>query len=131
MMQACVLVAAGLAVSMAVGETLIPVSNSVGFAEVDTSAGPVRLTATTVHQTSYPDAVGTPAFWLDCAQTNGWTFAADGSVAKIPSRVGDRYLATDTEGGLHKISWNPVNPRWVAADADFPQGGGGGTSTLA
>lgn len=122
-MRACVLAAAGLAGSMAVGETLILVSNSVGFVELDTAATAVRLTAMTVHQTTYPDSVGAPAFWLDCAQTNGWTFAADGSVAKIPSRVGDRYLATDAEGGIHEIQWNPKNPRWVAADNTFPYGG--------
>lgn len=36
--------------------------------------------------------VGSLLFAFDCSQTNGWTVADDGSVTKVPSRVGDRYL---------------------------------------
>lgn len=35
---------------------------------------------------------GSLLFAFDCSQTNGWTVADDGSVTKVPSRVGDRYL---------------------------------------
>lgn len=31
-------------------------------------------------------------FAFDCSQTNGWTVADDGTVTKVPSRVGDRYM---------------------------------------
>ncbi len=118
-----ILAAAGALSTAAVGETVIPVSNTVGFVELDAAADALKLTASTIRQVDYPSAVGAPSFWLDCAQTNDWTFAADGSVAKIPSRVGDRYLATDTEGGIHQIAWTPQNPLWATDNA--PSGGGG------
>lgn len=35
---------------------------------------------------------GSLLFAFDCSQTNGWTVADDGTVTKVPSRVGDRYL---------------------------------------
>lgn len=117
-----ILAAAGALSTVVVGEAVIPVSNTVGFVEIDVADNAPKLTASTIRQIGYPTAVGTPAFWLDCTRTNGWTFAADGSVAKIPSRVGDRYLATDTEGGIHQIAWTPQNPLWATDNA--PSGGG-------
>ena len=117
-----ILAAAGALSTAAVGETVIPVSNTVGFIEVDVATDVPKLTASTIRQIGYPTAVGDPSFWLDCTRTNDWTFAPDGSVAKIPSRVGDRYLATDTEGGIHQIAWTPQNPLWATDNA--PSGGG-------
>ena len=113
-------VAGALSTAVA-GEAVIPVSNTVGFVEIDVADDAPKLTASTIRQIGYPTAVGMPTFWLDCTQTNGWTFASDGSVAKIPSLVGGRYLATDTEGGLHKIVWTPRNPLW--ADDNASMGG--------
>lgn len=113
-------VAGALSTAVA-GEAVIPVSNTVGFVEIDVADDAPKLTASTIRQIGYPTAVGMPTFWLDCTQTNGWTFASDGSVAKIPSLVGGRYLATDTEGGLHKIVWTPRNPLW--ADDNAKMGG--------
>lgn len=117
-----ILAAAGALSTAAVGETVIPVSNTVGFVELDAATDVPKLTASTIRQIGYPTAVGDPSFWLDCTRTNDWTFAPDGSVAKIPSRVGDRYLATDTEGGIHQIAWTPQNPLWATDNA--PSGGG-------
>ena len=51
------------------------------------------IVAGTSHQTGYPSDVGDPIFWLDCANTNGWTFNASGEASMIPSRTGDRYLS--------------------------------------
>jgi len=47
-------------------------------------------------QTAYPADVGTPVFWFDANDTNGWTIAAGtGEVSKIPSKgSGDRYLTS-------------------------------------
>lgn len=114
-----VMAAVGALSAAAIGETVIPVSNTVGFVEVDAAAEAPKLTASTIRQIDYPPAVGTPSFWLDCTRTNDWTFASDGSVAKIPSLVGDRYLATDTEGGIHKIAWTPRNPLWATDEASM------------
>ena len=40
-------------------------------------------------------------------------------MAKIPSLVGERYLSTDTEGGLHKIAWTSKNPQFVESDPEL------------
>lgn len=118
-----ILAVAGLLFAAAVGETVIPISNTVGFVEVDAAADDTpKLEDSTLRQVEYPTAVGMPSFWLDCTRTNDWTFAPDGSVAKIPSLVGDRYLATDTEGGISKIAWTPRNPLWTAADGPLRGG---------
>ncbi len=118
-----IMAAAGALSAAVIGETVIPVSNTAGFVEVDAAADATpKLTVSTIRQVEYPNAVGTPSFWLDCTRTNGWTFAPDGSVAKIPSLVGDRYLATDTEGGISKIAWSPRNPLWTAANGPLKGG---------
>ena len=43
---------------------------------------------------------GSLIFAFDCSQTNGWTVADDGTVTKVPSRVGDRYLTVGDPGDL-------------------------------
>ena len=53
----------------------------------------VTVTAQTPFQDAvYPMSVGQPAFWLDASDTNGWTVAANGEVADIPSKSGARHL---------------------------------------
>ena len=74
------------------------------------------IVAGTSHQTGYPSDVGDPIFWLDCADTNGWTIAADGKVSYIPSRIGERYLTT-TKGNVSGFSWGVNSPVFDANDA--------------
>jgi len=89
----------------AYSETIVAVTNTPGYVQLDAKSDTQTLVAGTVHQTAYPTSlVGNPQFWFDCSQTNGWTFAANGSVAKIPSLVGTRYLTTDPESGYHRNS---------------------------
>ena len=101
--------------AMAVDE-LVTVTNVTRSLMLNYNLTNYTVTAETVHQTEYPSDIGDPIFWFDCRRTDNWTFAADGSVAKIPSLVGERYLATDTEGGLHQIAWTSKNPLFVAKD---------------
>ena len=85
----------------------------------------VTYTAQTARQTEFPTEVGTPIFWVDCASTNGWTFAeTDGAlkVLKVPSRVGNRYLTSDkTEANFDAFTWKGwgypqnTNPNWVVS----------------
>ena len=92
------------------------VGDKPGYYQLDANTDVQKLTASTIRQTDYPtDAIGLPSFWFDCTQTNGWTFAADGSVAKIPSLTGERYLTTDPEAGFCDYSWTPKNPVFESA----------------
>ena len=79
----------------------VPVSDS-AFLQV-TETGVMSVSAPFV--STFPASAGTPSFWFDCSETNGWTFAADGvSVTRIPSKVGSRFLtATPTTGWKN---WN-------------------------
>ena len=55
--------------------------------------------AATTDMTQYPLAtVGKPMFWIDCSDTNGWTFTPAGAVTKIPNKgtAEDRYLTGST-----------------------------------
>ena len=101
--------------AMAVDE-LVTVTNVTRSLMLNYNLTNYTITAETVHQTEYPSDIGDPIFWFDCRRTDNWTFAADGSVAKIPSLVGERYLATDTEGGIYKIAWTSKNPLFVQND---------------
>ena len=85
------------------------------------------FTAQTQKQVEFPGDVGTPIFWLDCASTNGWTFADDGGVLKLPSKVpgSTRYLTSDkNDPNFENFSWKcwgwpkcttPANQHWVKA----------------
>ena len=59
--------------------------------------------ATTTKQMTYPSGLPTPIFWFDATQTNGWKISG-GTVTKIPSLVGDRFLTTDQTTG-HFTAW--------------------------
>ena len=99
-------------------ETVVTVTNMADNLKLDFKIDNYKLCAETVKQTQYPSDIGDPLFWFDCSETNGWTFAADGSVAKIPNLIDNRrYLATDTEGGIHKVAWTSKNPIFVENDA--------------
>ncbi|MBO7207393.1 MAG: hypothetical protein J6W10_07235, partial [Kiritimatiellae bacterium] len=99
-------------------ETVVTVTNMADNLLLDLKAADYRMKAETAKQTQYPSELGEPLFWFDCSETNGWTFAANGEVAKIPNLVNDgRYLATDTEGGIHKVAWTSKNPVFVENDA--------------
>ena len=68
------------------------------------------MTMASVKMDEYPSELGTPIFWLDASQTNGWEVAADGTVVRVPSLVGDRYLTSDvTEPGTSWSTWNSGN----------------------
>jgi hypothetical protein len=56
----------------------------------------VSFSVETRKQTAYPADVGTPVFWFDASDTNGWMIASGtGEVSKIPSKgSGDRYLTS-------------------------------------
>ena len=65
------------------------------------------LTMTSVALDAFPSELGTPTFWFDASQTNGWEIAADGTVVRVPSLVGDRYLTSDvTEPGTSWSTWH-------------------------
>jgi hypothetical protein len=95
-------------------ETIVAVTNTPGYVQLDAKSDTQKLVAGTTHQTAYPESIGNPQFWFDCTRTNGWTFAANGSVAKIPSLVGLRYLTTDPESGYNQYGWTPNNPLFEA-----------------
>ena len=98
--------------------TVTTVTNVADCLMLDFNSGNHGLVADTLHQTEYPADIGNPLFWFDCSETNGWTFAANGEVAKIPNLTDDgRYLSTDTEGGIHRIVWTSKNPVFVENDA--------------
>ena len=96
----------GVVVSFAAGVGTageVVVGNNPGCVYVigDGGVADTSFTVSTVHQETFPTEVGTPIFWFDASDTNGWTFA-EGSkeILAIPSKVGDgRYLSTDCEGG--------------------------------
>ena len=83
--------------------------------------------AQTPKQVAFPDDVGTPIFWLDCADTNGWSITAEGGVLKLPSKVpgSTRYLTSDkNDPNFDNFSWQCYgypnqyalrNPVWVEA----------------
>ena len=82
----------------------------------DSNVAPKSYTASTEKYTAYPSEVGTPIFWFDASETNGWEFA-DGTldVVKIPSKVGNRYLSINDDNGswtaaLWKSWWQQRSP---------------------
>lgn len=92
--------------------------------------------AQTPKQTVFPNEVGTPIFWLDCAETNGWMVTAAGGVLKLPSKVpgSSRYLTSD-KGDLNfsDFSWQcwgwplctePSRQVWVTPPTLTPPGDG-------
>ena len=82
----------------------VAVSNSV---RQSVSANTV-FTAQTLKQVAFPNEAGTPIFWLDCSDTNGWSFTADGGVLRIPSKVSgsSRYLTSDkNDPNYENFSW--------------------------
>ena len=87
------LLAAIVTASLAADEEL-SVTNTPGYVLVNSTE--TTLVAGTTKVEGYPSSVGSPQFWFDCFQTNGWTIAeAAGvkTVTKIPSLVGSRYLS--------------------------------------
>ena len=69
------------------------------------------LTMTSVALDAFPSELGTPIFWFDASQTNGWEVAADGTVVRVPSLVGNRYLTSDvTEPGTSWSTWKSGYP---------------------
>lgn len=116
-MKRYVAVALFLGLLSASAETVITVTNMADNLKLDFNADNYKLCAETVKQTDYPSDIGEPLFWLDCKQTNGWTFAAGGGVVEIPNLVDNgRYLTTDTEGGFHNVAWTSLNPLFVEND---------------
>jgi len=114
------LCAIGLFSTLSVADEVeVVVTNTPGYVQLNAASAVQKLVPGTFKQNGYPSDLETPIFWFDCQRTNGWTFADGGAVAKIPSLVGDRYLATDTEGGIHRIAWTSVNPVFVAADSEL------------
>ena len=114
-----------LVVSCAVGvfadATELAVTNTRGVVRIS-SSDVSGIVAGTSHQTGYPTDVGDPMFWLDCANTNGWTFNASGEASRIPSRTGERYLSL-TAGNVTGITGvgasNWKAPLFVAEDPDL------------
>ena len=107
----------------AMAEVVTVSNNTARVAVKVTSAhnniSPVSLTAETEVCRSYPSEVGTPIFWFDASETNGWEFA-EGTldVVKIPSKVGSRYLSINDNGGswtkdLWSRWWQQKSPRLV------------------
>ena len=114
--KASIIIVSVAAATLLFADTVVTdVSDNPGYHQLNAATDVQKLVANTVKQVEYPSSVGNPQFWFDCTQTNGWTFAADGGVAKIPSLVGGRYLTTDPEGGFHDYSWTPKNPVFEAA----------------
>ena len=95
----------------------LAVTNTRGIVRISPS-NVSGLVAGTSHQAGYPADVGYPIFWLDCADTNGWTIAADGGVSRIPSRTGERFLTT-TKGDVSGFSWTPNCPVFEADEASL------------
>ena len=103
---------------------VVTVSNNtdrvlVKVTSANNNISPVSLTAETEDRRSYPSEVGTPIFWFDASETNGWEFA-EGTldVVKIPSKVGSRYLSINDNGGswtrsLFGYWWQQKSPRLV------------------
>ena len=87
------------------------VSNNVQVSFNSDKAGTRNvLTMTSVALDTFPSELGTPTFWFDASQTNGWVIAADGTVVRVPSLVGDRYLTSDvTEPGTSWSTWYAGN----------------------
>ena len=50
------------------------------------------VTLSTVSHSTYPQDLPAPSFWMDASERADWTVAADGTVSRIPSKVGDRAL---------------------------------------
>ena len=73
--------------------------------------------ATTTKQMTYPSGLPTPIFWFDATQTNGWKISG-GTVTKIPSLVGDRYLTTDQTTG-HFTAWTATGGTYVESDDEL------------
>lgn len=78
------------------------------------------FTASTTKQMTYPSGLPTPIFWFDATQTNGWTITG-GTVTKITSLVGDRFLTTDQTTG-HFKAWTATGGDYVASDPELAGG---------
>ena len=78
------------------------------------------VTAVTEKQSELPD-LPTPAFWFDCSDRTGWEYKTENGtnfVTKIPSKVGDRFLTTDTT--LPGTTWKGWASNGAAWGAYFP-----------
>ncbi len=100
-------------------------NTSVLYIEAEGGASPVSLYAATAKRTVFPSEVGTPIFWFDASETNGWEFA-EGTldIVKIPSKVGDRYLSVNDDGGswtkaLFRNWWQQKSPVLVQNVAEL------------
>ena len=91
-----------LAVAISADADTLSITNTRGVVRIS-PASVDGIVAGTSHQTGYPSDVGDPIFWLDCANTNGWTFNASGEASRIPSRTGERYLSL-TAGNVTGIT---------------------------
>ena len=66
----------------------------------DAQSGKIVIAPSTVSVVGEPAGLPTPLFHFDATRTNDWTFnAARTQVTKIPSLVGDRYLASSLGNG--------------------------------
>ena len=66
----------------------------------DAQSGKIVIAPSTVSAVGEPEGLPTPLFHFDATRTNDWTFnAARTQVTKIPSLVGDRYLASSLGDG--------------------------------
>ena len=83
------------------GEIVVGNNPYCAYVRGDAGVADSSFTVSTVHQETFPTEVGTPIFWFDASDTNGWTFVeGTKEIRTIPSKVGDgRYLSTDCEGG--------------------------------
>ena len=109
-----------LAVAISADADTLSITNTRGVVRIS-PASVDGIVAGTSHQTGYPSDVGDPIFWLDCANTNGWTFNASGEASMIPSRTGDRYLSL-TAGDVTGVSVSASSskaPLFVAEDPDL------------
>ena len=80
-------------------DTTVEVSAAFEVAK-DAASGKVTLAPSTVAVLSEPGDLPTPQFHFDATRTNDWTFnAARTQVTKIPSLVGERYLASSLGDG--------------------------------
>ena len=80
-------------------DTAVDVSAAFEVAQ-DAASGKVTLAPSTVAAMSEPADLPTPLFHFDATRTNDWTFnAARTQVTKIPSLVGERYLANSLGDG--------------------------------
>ena len=90
--------------------------SAMAFGEVQSFSKLARLTLTAdadyavaTERDADFDIGAQPVFWLDCSQTNGWTFheTVAGRVMKVPNLVGgDRYLTGDRQEVQQENYWS-------------------------